>query len=280
MSTRAPLNSLWQRVRRVICCIAVTILASCGGGTSGTGLQTFDGQVKSTDGDPIVGASVTLTATGEGAVTDERGRFVLSSAVELEPQQNLEFRLESPEFAGTFVVPDGAVVDGSSQITLDIVVDPVSRTLELTNFSLQVQMVGPCAAAFLNEETVRQVVDLPRGTDCTVEVEVRGDGLLRGDIPVALQVRTCSGKPGVWQTLRVAATGEGTSLGKVEMDFPFSNTEKYCRYRIVAPYQNPEYRAAAFAIESLQEQAAKREIDLQSSAPAASSSSRDTPAVP
>ncbi|NDC37755.1 MAG: carboxypeptidase regulatory-like domain-containing protein [Proteobacteria bacterium] len=260
MSRRAPVTSFLQAVLGSLLGICAISLAGCGGGTSGTGLQTFDGQVKSADGDPVAGATVTLTATGEAAVTDESGRFVLRSAVESDPQQQLEFLLESTDFNGTFSVPESALSEGSAQISVDIVIDPVTRTLELTNFSLQVRMVGFCSAAFSNGDTVRQLRELPPGTRCTLQTEVRGDGIPRENVPFALQVRTCSGRRGAWQTVAVTSTGEGETRGSALMEFAFISTAKLCRYRVVAPFNDPNYRPAVFAIETLREQAAKEEI--------------------
>ncbi len=250
-----------KRLLSALVCLALICLGTgCGGGTSGTGLQTFDGQVKSADGAPIAGARVTLTATGDAAVTDVEGRFVLQSSLEIKPEQRVEFLLQADDFSGTFVMPDGAVSEGSSQITIDLVVDPVSRTLELTNFTLQVQMIGRCAAAFSNGEVVRQIAEVPAETRCTLSVELKGNGLLRGDIPVVLQYRPCTGKKGVWKNLYTARTGVAADIGRVELPFSFVDSDKFCRYRVVAPHDYRDYRAAFFGIDTLGEQAAQSEI--------------------
>lgn len=260
MSSQAPKHFIWRGALAILSCIALVVLSGCGGGTSGTGLQTFDGQVKSADGVPIVGASVTLTATGDSSLTDQQGRFVLRSAVDPKADHKIEFLLEAEDFSGTFEVPEGALTEGSSQITVDVVVDPVGRTLELTNFTLTVQMTGRCASAFSNDEVIRQILELPRNTSCTLDAELKGNGLLRGNVPLVLQYRACSGKPGVWQNMYVSTTGVGDKLGKAQIPFSFSDSAKFCRYRVVAPYNYRDYRSAVFALQTLSEQAAQAEI--------------------
>ena len=266
------MNRLLDVLMRSWCAILISIfiplsLVGCGGGTSGTGLQTFSGQVKSSTGEPVAGATLTLASTGDTAMTDASGRFVLRSTVKLETTERIELLLESSQFTGTVVVPEGAVTEGSAQITVDIVFDPVTQTLEVTNFTLAVRMVGACQGAFENAEVIRQLVDVPEGIECSLEVELRGNGILRGNVPVMLQYRVCSGKSGVWQNQRGATTSTGADVGTARINFDFNNSRKFCRYRLVAPYNYRDYLPAVFEIQTLKEQEALNNMIPSEEAP-------------
>lgn len=272
MARDRMMNSIISVLKRSWCVTLILIgipllLSACGGGTSGTGLQTFSGQVKSSTGEPVAGATVTLASTGDTAMTDASGRFVLRSTIKLETSERIELLLESSQFSGRVVVPEGAVTEGSAQITVDIVFDPDTQTLEITNFTLAVRMVGACQGAFENAEVIRQLVEVPEDIECSLEVELRGNGILRGNVPVMLQYRVCSGKSGVWQNLRGSTTLTGTEVGTARINFDFNNSRKFCRYRVVAPYNYRDYLPAVFEVQTLKEQEALNNLAPPTEAP-------------
>ena len=55
------------------------LLNACGGGSRGTGDLTVSGTTFSNTGAPIANATVTISATGESVVTDERGQFLIKT---------------------------------------------------------------------------------------------------------------------------------------------------------------------------------------------------------
>ncbi len=56
-------------------------LVSCGGGTDGSGVRSFEGQVFSVSAEPLAGATVTIEETGDSATTDVNGEFEIHTGL-------------------------------------------------------------------------------------------------------------------------------------------------------------------------------------------------------
>ena len=56
-------------------------LSSCGGGSKGTGGHRFEGSVRTTTGIPVSNATVSVQITGDTALTDVGGNFVVETAL-------------------------------------------------------------------------------------------------------------------------------------------------------------------------------------------------------
>lgn len=63
--------------------ILVLGLGCAGGGTAGTGGIEVSGALKTTDGDPVVNATVTIAETGDSVVTDSSGNFRFDEVEEI-----------------------------------------------------------------------------------------------------------------------------------------------------------------------------------------------------
>ncbi len=209
--------------------LLILALSACGGGTSGSGLKTFDGKVMSSDGQPLSGVVVSIESSNETAVTDTDGVFSLTSSASGE---QVDFRIESAEFSTGFSL--AAVSDDNARIALAITVDTVADTLEVDHVRLRAWFAGVCDLYFENSAVIRQANRVPRGTVCSLNVEVLGAGHRLGGIPVALQYSRCE-EGSTWETLTVVRTDTGVHQGAAELNFVYTSSPEFCRYRVVAP---------------------------------------------
>ena len=220
------------------------LLNGCGGGTSGSGLKSYDGIVASTDGTPLTGVNVTITSTGDSGVTNEKGEFSIASHASGDA---VEILLESPMFSNSFVVKN--VPTTSSRVRVNVKVDTAQNTVQVEEFGVRAGIVGLCDTYFENNEVIRQANEVPKGTICTIKLKVYGDGDLRSHIPVALQYAACpQGSP--WTTLATGMTGVGTELGSEKLSFTFIDSPEFCRYRVIAPYKFQNYRGVKYPLET------------------------------
>ena len=88
--------------------IAVAVLA-CGGGTSGTGGQRFEGSVVTKSATSIPGVAVTLTQSGDSALTDANGQFIIETA---DVSGDVEVLLEKDQVQARAIAP-GVPTDAS-----------------------------------------------------------------------------------------------------------------------------------------------------------------------
>ncbi len=80
----------------------LSLFPGCGGGSSGTGVQSYDGRIISTLNAPLAGASVELVGSGSGAITDSSGNFAFdTSPVDGDPS----LRIRGSNFDTSAVIP-------------------------------------------------------------------------------------------------------------------------------------------------------------------------------
>ena len=233
----------------------VTSLLSCGGGSSGTAVGTpsgkkvtnFSGIVLSQDGNGVAFTPVALLNTEDITVTDEAGSFELTS----------EFNGGDAAFAIGEGALDTVVVvenlpENAQQVELSILFNSDSETASLLSLTLRARIVRDCNAFFLNTRTIRQTTPLAEGVQCTVEVEIKSDGVPVDDLLFELQHRGCSVNA-PWQFSGVSKTGSsGPGIG--ELTFPFRNDEKHCVYRIIGPLNRRDTIAVSAQIQTLRKQ--------------------------
>ncbi len=216
-------------MKKYILLLLILLLSNCGGGTSGSGLHTYEGKIDSTEGNSLSGVNITIESTGDSTTTNDNGEFLIESEASGE---EVPFLLKSPTFENRFILKD--IPEDSSRITFDITVDTKSDTVQVNNVRVKARFAGLCDYYFENREIIRQANRVPIGTICSLNVEVLGDGRRLSNVPVALQYASC--KPRAeWKTIKAVNTGELRHAGSVEINFEYIDSEEYCRYRIVAP---------------------------------------------
>lgn len=224
------------------------ILVGCGGGTDGSGLKTYEGNVSSKEGRVLSGVNVTIETTGESSVTNSNGQFVIKSDAY---GAEVPFILESSEFENRFILKD--ITESSARITMDISVDTATDIIEVNNVRIRAWFAGLCDQFFENREVIRQANRVPPGTVCSLNVEVLGDGGRLSSIPVVLEVAACEpGSP--WRDIKTVQTGEGPRAGSAEINFEFRDSASFCRYRVRVDTPARNSRFAVYPIDTFSEQ--------------------------
>lgn len=90
-------------MKRMLLTVLLVLLHGCGGGSAGTGGQRFDGEVVTRDGAPISNATVTITDTGDSAISDSNGRFSIDTD---SVSGAVTFEIVSDDSSATTVVHD------------------------------------------------------------------------------------------------------------------------------------------------------------------------------
>ncbi len=215
---------------QVLVVILLALLSGCGGGSAGTGGRTLTGTVETAQAQPLPGVTVTLAETGDSAVTDANGSFVIV-ADEIPPNANLV--MHAPNLDIT--VPVVAGPDGGSAVRVSVTINPATQSAAVRVLDVHAAIQGVCDYYFLNDgRIIRQQIPLANESLCTVKVQMYGDGrpLVRR---IAVEVRACS-KNAPWRFVEDDQI-RPTSYGQV--NFFFSNDSQHCLYRVAAPYQDP-----------------------------------------
>lgn len=226
--------------------IALAIQA-CGGGTGGTGIKAYEGNVRTLDQKPLSNARLTIEDTGDSSITDQEGNFILYSRAF---GAHVRFLIETPQFSQSFTLTD--ISADSSRINVGLVVDSAAQSVQITQFSVKAKMVGKCAQYFQNGESIDQVIEIPSPGDvlCTLDMRVFGDGLLRRKVPIVLQHSGCD-PDDEWITDAQTETGDKDRRGIAKLEFRFEATQQKCRYRILAPFNYRGFTPIAYPINTL-----------------------------
>lgn len=111
---------LWQ-----VFCPSILVLVSavagvlgCGGGSKGTGGQTFDGRVLAVNTQPIPGVLITVNQSGDSAVSDSTGSFEIYTEPVSGP---VSLALSTENFEGSVSLGDVPV--GTARVTVTIELD-------------------------------------------------------------------------------------------------------------------------------------------------------------
>ncbi|MFM1848378.1 MAG: hypothetical protein RL417_1852, partial [Pseudomonadota bacterium] len=119
--------------RKIQSYIGAVVLAAfvggCGGSTQGTGGITVEGRLLEIGGAPVSGALVTVVTTGDSALTDQNGGFVLQSDL---PDINLLF--ESGETSASTVV---SVTPTTRKVVATFRLDRERERVETENIELE-----------------------------------------------------------------------------------------------------------------------------------------------
>lgn len=233
-------------IRFISILFLIALFNGCGGGTSGSGLKTYEGNIETTDGRALAGVNITIETTGDSSVTDNSGGFTIKSDAH---GHEVPFLLESTEFQNHFILKD--IPEDSSRITLTVTVNTRTDTIEVSNIRVRAQFAGLCDFYFENREIIRQSNRVPPDTICSLSVEVLGEGRRLVDVPVALQYASCEANA-EWKTLVTTYTGSGEHAGSAEINFEFKDSAEFCRYRVLAPVNGSTF--GTYPIDTFTEQ--------------------------
>ena len=243
-------STVWRIVVSTLLALAC---GGCGGGTAGTGLDqdsSFEGRVSSLGGTPIADVRVTIVGTQASSVTDSEGRFEIESPTTVADSE-IQIALDGDGINTTVRVPQLDATETRS--ALDISIDVVRNRATVSKVDVKAEIVGVCDFYFENRTVIRQANRAPQGITCTLKVRVLADGALLGDVPVALQYKSCQPSDD-WDTLVEGTTSPGVHSGVAQLTFRFFDSPAFCQYRVVAPFNTP-VRPVIFRIETFTFQA-------------------------
>ncbi len=210
--------------------------SSCGGGSSGTGIGdtttarvNFSGILVSPSGEAIQSAEIALLNTDNNVQTNEAGAFELQTDF---PGGDATFEITLPN-GKTGDVTLNDVPANPNYLDFSIVADTTTGVASLLKITLLAKITRECAPAFLNSKTIKQTSALPEGFICTIETEIKSDGIPINNLFFQLEHRGCD-KNDPWKYLSTGKTGtSGPGIG--ELQFNFQNNEDFCVYRIIGP---------------------------------------------
>lgn len=242
-----------RKTGRFICLIvSISLIVSaalfsigCGGGSAGTGTTSFQGKLLTPENEPVAGAIVTVVETGESAVTDKNGQFVLETA---SSNNNVAIQVEAPDVTATVTVPRASSND--SKVGLELEVNSETATITVKNFEISAEIIGGCMSAFAKRQnTLVQVRRIPDGTKCIARVIATEKENPLGGIRVEIQRSRCE-TGGTWTSVASGRTSFTDPAGVSEVPFRFLDDNEHCRYRIVAPVKDPKRSPLVFDIET------------------------------
>jgi len=228
------------------------VLVACGGGSGGTGIdvkvRTIEGVITDTAGAPVAGATVTVAGTDVVADSDASGAFSLTTSP---TSGDVVLTVETEALSESITVSDVAV--DTLSVDVQISVDRVRRSIGSRNLEVLAKIVGVCDLYFENNRLIRQANRAPQGVECTAKVWVSSNGVPQGGVPFEIQYGGC--RDGAkFSTL---SSGTTRSSGAGELQFPFSDSEERCVYRIIAPSGVGPGRQIVYEVHTFTRQARK-----------------------
>lgn len=210
-------------------------IGCAGGGSEGTGVVTIDGKVLALDSSPLPGSRVSVEGQNEVVVTDDSGSFTLDVQQEDIVNNTVKLIVETENVRKLVVISDvqGGVEDNS--LTVQIKIDPSDQNIEVSNVTVKAKIVGLCDFYFENFSTIRQSNKVPDNLDCTLKVSISGDGEPLSDVPFIIQYTGCS-ETREWTTLAAGETRSAPIAGVGQLEFPFTDNNTTCVYRVLAPF--------------------------------------------
>ena len=112
--------------------LGLLMLVGCGGGSSGTGGQFFDGRVLTQAAQPVAGVEVSIGNTGSAATTDAQGQFSLQTPT---LSGDVEVHLSGQGLNTSAIVP--GVTETAERITVTIQVDLNRNQAEVSTVNVE-----------------------------------------------------------------------------------------------------------------------------------------------
>ncbi len=134
---KLPIFGLFSLI--LVLCLPL-VLASCGGGTEGTGFKSFAGVISGPNGQPSAGVSVTLEETGTSTTTDTNGYFEIPEATV--DTAEVTFRVEDQSgFSATAKVSN--LPSGRADVALALAIDQTANTVVVTSVVIVTPTLQP-----------------------------------------------------------------------------------------------------------------------------------------
>lgn len=217
---------------------ALLIFTGCnGGGTSGTGLRSFEGKIYREDSTPLENAEIRILETGEWTASTADGNFLLSSTFRL---KDVTLKITHPSVSDS--VPIGDIPETIDLVKLELAANTDTNTVEprLIDFSrfkelgLSIRMLDDCEQAFqTTQEGLEQVTPLSQGRSCRLRAQVYGDERPAPGVLVTIDRRACH-ESSPWRRVAAARTRSGAQQGSVIIPFRFFVSDSSCQYRVTA----------------------------------------------
>lgn len=192
---------------------------------------------------------MTLTETGQTAITDSEGIFSLSPPPE---GAVVTLAVTAKNIEGDIIVKNVSS-EPSSSVNVNIQIDPETNSIKADQLQASAFIVGLCDFAFDSGKIIRQTSHLDDGTSCVVKVILERNGRRMGGQVAAIQYRRCDGST-PWQTQSTATTAKDVHRGIAQVPFQFFNSPDFCEYRVVVPFEDIRYIPAIFPIHTFQKQ--------------------------
>lgn len=219
----------------IIIFLFISFIGCAGGGSEGTGVVTIDGKVLAFDSSPLPGSRVSVEGQNEVAVTDASGSFVLDVNQDEIVNNTVRLIVETDNVRKPVIISDVQVGEEDNSLSIQIKIDPSDQNIEVSNVTVKAKIVGLCDFYFENLSTIRQSNKVPDNLNCTLKVSIVGDGEPLSDVPFIIQYTGCS-ETRDWTTLAAGETRSAPIAGVGQLEFPFTDNNTTCVYRVLAPF--------------------------------------------
>lgn len=210
------------------------VLSCSGGGSAGTGTISIEGTLRTSLGEPIAQAIMSVPNMPFSTVTNSSGEFMLEVREDAINDSSLSLGIQFNDMMQEIVVPNVTTNPNGATVKLDIELDPDTNVIHATNITVTAQIVGECDYYFENTRPIRQGNEAPQGILCTLKVWISGDGKPLSHTPFALEYTGCSEKL-TWTRIATRETRSGKNAGVGQLEFPFFDDQHRCVYRVIAP---------------------------------------------
>ena len=228
-----------KMMRNIIACIFLLQLVSCGGGSEGTGTsnKSILGNILLEDGRPLDGADVTVIETGDSAITDSDGNFLIAAA---SSDSSLSLLIEKGEIHASAELTGLDSNAGTVQVQLTVKPQGDAALVAIDYVEIWARIVGDCEKYFRNSTTISQRGKVPKDLTCTLRFFASGDGRPLARIRGEIDVRSCNST--TWRKIAEGLTGTGPTIGYGDIDFNYIDNARNCEYRLIAPINDPQRR--------------------------------------
>ena len=111
----------------LVACIMTIFVISCSGGSKGTGSRDYLGRLVDLFGAPLPGVTITIGNTGESAITDDNGDYVVMSSFR---DSVIEYFFDSPAISTSATIEN--VSSAARTLIVDFRVDTTNNSVEPT----------------------------------------------------------------------------------------------------------------------------------------------------
>lgn len=235
-----------KKILKIVWLLSILILSGCGGGSEGTGTnKSISGSLRLEDGTPLTEALVTVLETGDNALSDDQGRFLIETRLDSE---TINISVEKDDvIAQTELI---GLDTTSSNIMVELTFRRGDASLVSVDYlEVWARIVGNCEKYFKNDRIIKQKAEVPEDLKCVLRFFVSGDGRKLERISGQIDVRSCNSDN--WRKIASGSTGTGTSAGFGDIEFDYIDNRNNCVYRLLAPINDPNGRASEISIHTL-----------------------------